>query len=289
MTYSAVWTVDHHPSLCGTAKFSHQLAERLGVPCVPFWTSPGYVLVSTRASEAPFTDRLPARFDLFLHDYVETPSAFAWILGATRLYAANRVIADALRTLRPDVVTLWAPSTMHGNSSRGALNMLTFGMAHKIQIPRYRKLRDLLERQNLDFTVSVSTAVHEGSPWDETAKVGDRLREVFGARLRVLGYLADDAMARELNECSAVAVFFDPALRENNTSFWAAYDSRQLVITNTDAHSPKVLGGTVFDIDQLDEWPTAGAFKPYQGASWDWLLVKLRTGASVVPAESVHA
>src|SRR6185436_609804 len=50
---NAVWTVGHHPSLCGTEKFGHLLAKKLGVPVLErHQVRPGdYPLVSVRASE----------------------------------------------------------------------------------------------------------------------------------------------------------------------------------------------------------------------------------------------
>jgi hypothetical protein len=41
-----------------------------------------------------------------------------------------------------------------------------------------------------------------------------------------LGYLADDALgSKELRECTALRMFFDPAVRANNTTFWAAVEA----------------------------------------------------------------
>jgi len=271
-----VWTSDHHPALCGTAKFSHLLAKKLGVPVNDYTAK--WPIISVRASEIfqstklpPYaTDRIrvwPPRYDLFLHDWWNNDTSINELVSrATRIYAANEDIAKWVRQMRSDVVTLWAPSTIEGNAHRGTINVLTFGMAHKIQPAKYEKLKTLLDATGEDYTVSVSTAIHEGSPWDETALVADRLRNVFGGRLRVLGYLADDSLAREFQECTAVALFFDPALRGNNTSFWAAVDSGQTIITNVDAESPIVSG--VFSIDHLEVWPEV-SMDTWALGTWD--------------------
>jgi len=255
----AVWTVGHHPSLCGTEKFGHLLAKKLGVPVLERHQvrAGDYPIVSVRASEVQQWGAPPPKFDLFLHDwYSYDGGALAWLRQATRVFAANVDIARELRPLRPDVIEAFAPSTIQGNPTRGTINVLTFGMAHKLGIhrERYVKLKALLDDAPTDYTVSVSTAIHEGSPWDETAKVGDQLRAIFGSHLRVLGYLADDALARELATCSAVAIFFDPAVRANNTTFWAAMKSGKPVISNFDADSPKC-GGFPCDIERLAKWP----------------------------------
>ena len=285
MTNDCVWTVGHHPSLCGTEKFSHQLAERLGIPVKPWghldpFTAP---LVSCRVTEVDPVrwDWMPVTYDLFLHDWPDwrRPALPNWrrltipvyqsLMQARRVIAANRTIADQLRPYRPDVISAWAPSTLQGNPTRGAINVLTFGMAHKIRPAYYTKLKALLDAAGRMYTVSVSTAIHEGSPWDETAKVADTLRAIFGDHLRVLGYLADDALVREIDEATAIAIFYDPAFRENNTSGWAVLDRARPLITNIDDQSPPF---TVYDIDRMDHWPEFAALPPQGGAGWDDLI-----------------
>ena len=162
------------------------------------------------------------------------------------------------------------------------------------------KLKALLDATGQDYTVCVSTAVHEGSPWEEVGEAGEKLRAIFGDQLRMLGYLADDALAKELHQCSAAAMFFDPALRANNTTFWAAMDAGAIVITNLDANSPALLGEdrrggrpavqTWVDINRLDRWPTAllaslrsGRCQPTRprGYTWDDLVRTMRASGGV--------
>lgn len=236
----AVLTHPHHPSLCGVVKFSAQLAAKLGVPCHRnLGASARHPLVSLKGAEGDISwkPRKAGTFDLFAHDDTGCVKDLAPL--ARKVYAANSVIADSIRTYRPDTISAWCPALIQGDSTRGVYNVLTFGMAHKLQTAHYRQLKaDLDAEWGEDYTVSVSTAVHEGSPWDETALVGDRLREIFGDKLRVLGYLADDALVREMAQADAVALFFDPALRENNTTYWAATQHCRHVITNRDERSP---------------------------------------------------
>lgn len=267
----AVLSYHMKPATCGVAKFNHALAQQLGVPCRSIHgLASSHSLVSIKTSEMAesWQHYMPmfSDYDLFLHDIPTSGREF--LQNPKRIYAANSVIADDLRPCRPDVIEAWCPSTIAGNPTRGTINVLTFGMAHKIQTARYEKLKTLLDGTGEDYTVSVSTAIHEGSPWDETALVGERLRGIFGDRLRVLGYLADDALARELVSASAVALFFDPALRANNTTFWAACDAKQMVITNMDDHSPSVCA---HDIDRMDEWPWRGRAAGILRYDWDRL------------------
>lgn len=247
----AVLTHPHHPDLCGVAKFSRQLAARLGVPCHRnLGATAKHPLLSVKGAEGDLSFVPRAHFDLFAHDAY----GFIRLLAphAHRIYAANAVIADQLREIRPDVVTAWCPSLIQGDASRPGYNVLTFGMAHKLQLARYERLKaDLDAEFGDDYTLSVSTAVHEGSPWDATAEVADQLRAIFGSRLRVLGYLADDALVAEIRKADAVALFFDPALRANNTTYWACKDMGKRVITNRDEHSPQ--DGGDYSWDRLTE------------------------------------
>jgi len=112
-------------------------------------------------------------------------------------------------------------------------------MAHKLVLPHFVQLKEDLDRDHPDYTLSLSTAVHEGSPWDEALTQSvEAMRGIFGDHLRVLGFLADDALAKELQDCDAVAAFFVPAFRANNTSAWAALAAGKFLYTNLDQHSP---------------------------------------------------
>jgi len=188
---------------------------------------------------------------VFAHDATGLVLTFAE--RALHVYAANRVIAaDLVAALGRDIVPAWCPSLIQGDASRRRFTVLTFGMAHKLQLAHYEKLKaDLDLEWGDDYTVRVSTAVHEGSPWDATADVGHQLRAIFGDKLRVLGYLADDALVGEMQQADAVALFFDPALRENNTTYWAARQHCRHVITNRDEHSP--VEGIDYSWDRLTE------------------------------------
>lgn len=236
----AILTHPHHPDLCGVAKFSRKLAKHLGVPCHRnLGAEAVHPLLSIKGAEGDlsYKPRDKGSFDLFAHDAYGCVLTLAPL--ASRVYAANSVIAAQLREIRPDVVSAWCPSLIDGDDSRSAYNVLTFGMAHKLQIAHYQQLKaDLDSEWGDNYTVRLSTAVHEGSPWDATAHAADELRAIFGDKLRVLGYLADDALVQEMYAADAVALFFDPALRENNTTYFAAKAHGCHVITNRDEFSP---------------------------------------------------
>lgn len=271
----AVLSYHLNPFTCGVAKFNQQLAQRLGVPIMGLGSDSRYPLVSVKPSEIPGMTRMFGRcssYDLLLHDRTVSPDS-AFIKTARRVFYADE---------------LGCPSTLEGNPTRSSTNVLLFGMAHKIDTHTVyvERLRDLLQRQG-DYTVSVSTAVHEGSPWDGAfTTTVDRLRKVFGENLRVLGYLADDALAKELHDCTAVALFFDPAVRANNTTLWAALEAGAPVITNLDDFSPAELTHNinVFDLKQMTDWPFLhlrsyvgwNGKETARGRSWEKLIEVLR-------------
>jgi hypothetical protein len=239
-----------HPNAwtCGTGKWSLKLAQQLGVRCLPLSASHmirGLGFVSTRMSELSSTDAPPARFDLLVHDWV-THDDFTWphhwdkwIEGAERLYVANPVLLAQVMPYRPDAQCLPIPAAMDGLPSKPGYRVLTFGMAHKRLAGHFDRLKDQLEREHPNYQIRLSTAVHEGSPWDRSLETADaQLRPIFGDRLRFLGYLADDALADELQAADAVALYYTPALRANNTSYWAAKEAGKVIYTNRDSLSP---------------------------------------------------
>lgn len=286
----AVLSPHINPLTCGTAKWNVRLAEHLGVPCasVDAKDSFRHPLVSARMSELSPLSTPPERFDLLVHDW-QTPEDFAipmhwdrWVKGATRLFGANPTLTQQVSTYaRRSAVELFCPSSLTGNPDRGQYRVLTYGMAHKFTAPYYEKLKGLLDYAHPNYTVSLSTAVHEGSPWDESLQAAAGcLREVFGAKLRVLGYLGDDGLAGELRSADVVALFYAPALRANNTTAWAALEAGAPLVTNLDAQSPSELSGRVMNIDALRTWPFAHVLKEYgvrgqkaaQQMSWEKLI-----------------
>jgi hypothetical protein len=237
----AVLSYHQNPNTCGVAKFNAKLAERLGVPLKPLLSESEHPLVSIKVTEMPphtpvcYDDK---PFDAFFHDW--DIRALDLATRAKRVFAGNRVIAAQIRKFRPDVVAACCPSTLSGNPSRGLYRVLVFGMAHKLHLKHFENLKLYLDGYQPGYTVELSTAVHEGNPWDQalTESVA-AMRGIFGDKLRVLGFLGDDALARVLQEVDAVACFFTPALRENNTSYWSAVEAGKTIFTNRDEHSPQ--------------------------------------------------
>jgi hypothetical protein len=108
--------------------------------------------------------------------------------------------------------------------------------------------------------VGVSLGVHEGQDWAAAVQMLDRdLRALFGAKVHLWGYLADDALSATIQQSTMVAMFFPDGVRANNTTAWTVLAHGVPLLTNLDPFSPSELihEETVFDIHQLETWPGA--------------------------------
>ena len=244
----AILSYHLNPETCGVAKFNQQLAKRLGVPFGSVYDAHRFQhpLLSLKCEEwerGELTQLIEAAIAPPAIDVLWHGSILSHITDyATNVYTASDV---------------GCPNLVEGDASRGEIHVVTLGMAHKIHLAPYEKLKQLLDAARRPYTIGVTTAVHERAPWDGIGVVAEQMRAVFGPRVRSLGYLGDDALVREFYDASAVAVFFDPAARANNTTLWTALTYGQTVITNLDADSPPELihGETVWNLDDLQEWP----------------------------------
>lgn len=271
----AVLTPHINPYTCGTGKWSGELARQLGVPLAQLdsyatpWTYQR-PLVSARLSEIAMLFPPEHPYDLIVHDwdYAKAP----WVIDAQRVWAVTPELVRFCATNgRPDAQLLPCPSSLRFNLTSDGRRLLIFGMAHKRQLHWLLRLRDLLKKEAA-YTVYVSTAVHEGSPFDRAMLQAETTyRELFGDHLRMMGYLADDALVRLIDQVDACALFFDPAARANNTTLWAALDLGCPVITNLDDDSPREVRGVVLNVAEMgslrDIWaPRTKAVTPQWSA-----------------------
>jgi hypothetical protein len=229
-----------NPWTCGIAKFNAILAKHLGVPVVGIRSLvPGVhrlPLLSIKMSE--FTEGDAAeldawasanagRFELFLHAYDGTPVEQRLVAAAARVYCGNTELYRELRPARPDIQELFCPGTIL-NPQRfqpTELSVFTFGMAHKIRVPLYRRLRDLLEATGRSYSVYVSTALHENTSFDGSFVVRfEELQSIFNGQVYFMGYLSDTAVFNHLLDCTFLAAFFEKGLRANNTTVNAAME-----------------------------------------------------------------
>ena len=215
-------------------------------------------------------------YELFLHAFDGTPHRAAADRGRRR--ASTSATASFRRSWPrcvPDVVELFCPGTLLNPQrfQRTELSVFTFGMAHKIRVPLYRRLHDLLEATGQSYSVYVSTALHENTSFDGSFVVRfEELQAIFNGQVYFMGYLSDTAVFNHLVDCTFLAAFFEKGLRANNTSVNAAMECGCAVITNLDEHSPQGLVHmkNVIDINACDRLPGDRAGRgDWQGGARD--------------------
>src|SRR5688572_22523405 len=262
-----------NPWTCGIAKFNAILAKHLDVPVVAIRElipgEPSRPLLSIKMSEFTPADAAEldawsmahaGEFELFLHAFDGTPVEQRLLAAADRVYCGNRELFVDLRAARPDIQELFCPGTIL-NPQRfqsTELSVFTFGMAHKIRVPLYRRLCDLLEATGRTYSVFVSTALHENTSFDDSFVVRfEELQSIFNGQVYFMGYLSDTAVFNHLMDCTFLAAFFEKGLRANNTTVNAAMEAACAVITNLDEHSPAGLVHmkNVIDINLCDALP----------------------------------
>jgi hypothetical protein len=262
-----------NPFTCGIAKFNTILAKHLSVPVVAIRAaelrSYQRPLLSIKLNEFSGSDAAEldawseahtGEFELFLHAFDGTPVEQRLVASAARVYCGNSQLYRELRPVRPDIQELFCPGTLLNplRFQRTELSVFTFGMAHKIRVPLYRRLRDLLDASGKTYSVYVSTALHENTSFDGSFVVRfEELQSIFGGQVYFMGYLSDTAVFNHLVDCTFVAAFFEQGLRANNTTVNAAMECGCAVITNLDEHSPAGLVHmkNVVDINVCDRLP----------------------------------
>lgn len=262
-----------NPWTCGIAKFNGILGRHLDVPVFKFGSAEqlacGRPLLSIKVAEFTPADARAldawiasprGQFDLFLHGFDGTDLENRLAAAASRVYCVNREIAHAVAPLRPDLVEVFCPGMLLNPQRvhRTDLSVFTFGMAHKIRVPLYRRLRDLLDATGKTYSVFVSTALHENTSFDDSFVVRfEELQAIFGGRVYFMGYLSDTAVFNHLVDCTFLAAFFEKGLRANNTTVNAAMECGCAVITNLDEYSPAGLVHmkNIIDINACDRLP----------------------------------
>ena len=200
-------------------------------------------------------------FDVFLHASEGSDLENRLLKRAQKVFAASAEIGEEIKSRRPDVVNLFAPGApISAVSKQTEISLLTFGMAHKISATGYRKLAKILATSNRSFQLEVSSALHEGTSFDENFfSVADEISQSFGGNVVFLGFLADQEVSRRLQETTALVAFFPNGVRENNTTVMSAMAHGCAVITNLDSQSPNWMthSHNIFDINKLENFPDA--------------------------------
>jgi hypothetical protein len=261
-----------NPFRSGASRFNQILAERLGVPFVGVHDerARGFrnPLLSFKVAELSEDDRRAVgeivagaeRYRLFLHDRAGGEFEADLVAGAEIVYCGNAEVQAEVEANAREARTLWAPGLI-SDTRRFAnveITVFSFGMAHKIQVHRFRQLQDLLESSGRSYSIYISNANHETATLEDAEIVFREMRAVFPHGLYFTGNLSDVAIYNWLLDATFYAAFFPHGARANNTSIASAMEQGAVVITNLDEYSPPYMRhlDTVIDIDRCEELPT---------------------------------
>jgi hypothetical protein len=293
--------VTHHRDgfRSGVARFNELLAEALGVPLVGLLdAATSAPLLSFKVGELGRAEvkRLDVLLadpawqpELFLHEFAATPLELRLVAAARRVHAGNDEIHGALAGLHGDVTLAWAPSLIAARDAlpETELRVFSFGMATKLRLDHFARLRALLDATGRSYAVHLSAAQHATASLREADEMVARMEEVFPGTLVFLGNLSDVAIVDQLRHATFFAGFFERGVRANNTSVAAAMEHGAVVVTNLDRHSPAafVHGRTVVDVERCESLPVdpadlgalrGNAREAVASRSWDALVETLR-------------
>jgi hypothetical protein len=293
--------VSHHLDgfRSGVARFNELLARGLGVPMVGIdalaGDAPARPLLSFKVAELDDASAAAVHawleraesWDVFLHVYDGLDLERRLVDGARRVLCGNAEIRAQLGG-RGDVV--WAPGLILDRRvfpGAETISVFSFGMAHKLRLDMFGRLRDLLDATAKPYALYVSAANHETASLRDAESVFAELHEIFPDTLYFLGNLSDVAIVNHLRAATYFATFFASGVRANNTSVAAALELGSVVVTNLDEYSPPDLVHmeNVIDLGRCDRLPDdpevlarlrerAGGIAASR--SWDALLSRLR-------------
>lgn len=295
--------VTHHRDgfRSGVARFNEVLADRLGVelrgleelgdtgprPLLSFKVSE--LDQSSAAALADWVEGQDGTFELFLHEYGDTELERKLVAQAAEAHCGNAEIEVAVRNLARTADTVWTPGLILDDRTFPTveLSVFSFGMAHKLRLDMFRRLRQLLDGSGKSYAVYVSAANHETTSLRDSASLFDELHEIFPEELYFLGNLSDVAVFNYLRETTFYAAFFPSGVRANNTSVASALERGAVVITNLDEHSPPEYRHleNLIDLERSDRLPiepaelaaiSAAATETARERSWARLVERLR-------------
>lgn len=270
----SILTYHMNPLTCGVARFNHAVSSFFDLPVLPMFSGPALAardpLLSFKVSEMEAAD--VARLDalaadpdvwpglrLFFHDYSRTEAEARLIRRAAKVYCGNERLVAEIAPLGGAVVQAWCPGFLFEKrliDEGAAIQVYTFGMAHKLRVDHYEKLKRLLDATGQSYRLYISAAVHEGTTLNESFSAAyEELQTIFGDRVYFLGMLSDAALYSFLRTCTFFTGFFPEGVRANNSSVSTAMQCGAVVVTNLDGDSPYDYRHleTVIDIRQCED------------------------------------
>ena len=272
------YIVSYHTNTwgCGIARFNELLAAELKSEVMSFAEMSAVeplekILISISLKEFSEKDKIEFQkllrklqhqinYDLLLHSLEESDLEKLIISKSNKIFSLNEEISYKLQKLDISSSTLFTPSLFASKISEKELDkksfkLITFGMAHKIELELIDKLIKNVKNSGLYPRIYLSTAIHVGEqPLDNLNKVIQEIEEKLNIEINFLGFLSDSALAKSIQESNALFRFFNPAVRANSTSIMAGMSLGVPTFTNTDKFSPKWLNHNhnYFDVSKLD-------------------------------------
>ena len=267
--YDAVLGYHLNIMTCGVARVNDKIAKIARIPHEYIFSNNTkkfkYPLVSIKLSEFNRIDKIKLKkfinnrkFAVFFHGYDNKNLEILIAKKAYKVFAGNSEIKYLLKKNKIASELSWCPSA-NDNSvifKERKLKIFSFGMAHKIKTNYYKKLKKILDNTTKDYCLYLSTALHEDTNFDENFHdVYLQLKKIFKDKIYHLGYLSDHAVYNFLINSNYFVAFFDKGVRSNNTSIYAAFDSKVPLITNADSFSPDFMihKDTFIDINQIND------------------------------------
>ena len=253
----SILTYHTNPLTCGVARFNKALGCQLGLPVHQMFSPEGLAaqrpLLSMKLSEfepedaarlgeAAVDPKIWPGLNLFFHDYSAAQPEARLLRRARRVYCANEFLVRELTPLHKDVVQAWCPGYLFDQRRFDAdaeVRIYTFGMAHKLRVDYYYRLKELLDASGKRYSIYISAAIHEGTSLDDSFTAAyEELTTIFGERVYFLGFISDGALFNYLADCTYFVAFFQSGVRANNTSVNTVMQCGTAVLTNLDEASP---------------------------------------------------
>jgi hypothetical protein len=152
---------------------------------------------------------------------------------------------------------MWSPPTLpqlqQQNTDFNPVNIISFGMAHKIDVNFHKQLINWLESNKVDYRMTVSASPHEGEDFFLSSKrIQESFQDLYGKNFIWAGYLGEQILLRELQQSDVFVGFYPDGVRENNSSAIAALSFGLKVITNFDIDSPDFFRNHKSSIDIMN-------------------------------------
>ncbi len=257
----------------GVGLFNRLLADRLGVPYRLLdeydFRADAHPLFSFKFEELDAGQRAAVlrfvstrhaihQYSLYLHTLDGSAEEVSAVARAAVVFCGNDAIHTTLASRRQaaSLVSAFAPSLIPEDYAERcrprSLALFTFGMAAKVDQPRFLRLRDLLAEARLHCQLICSLAVHQTSDGRCLEQAVEFFETTFGDSFVFLGTLGDMGVAYFLNSVPIFVGFYKDGVRRNNTTFNTALCYSRRIITNLDAGSPVELGRrpTILNLDE---------------------------------------